>query len=98
MDIISLESCHSTWIFDVSRMRFCRILKNIEVSQRRVTTEWRPYAYLEIDPDRETFSVYLKADRSRVVRSSRHTADCVQCGSHPTAELSLDDIRHLIPT
>jgi hypothetical protein len=30
MDTVIVESCHSTWVFDLTRMRFCRILKGIE--------------------------------------------------------------------
>ena len=69
MKAVILESCHSTWIFDTDRMRFRRILNDIEV---------------------------LKADRSRLIRTWRHTADCVQCGDHRTGELSLEDIRNAV--
>ncbi|HWE68321.1 MAG TPA: hypothetical protein VG298_16895 [Acidimicrobiales bacterium] len=96
MEEIILESCHSTWVFNTHRMTFCRILKGIEVSHRPVSTEWRPYSYLEMDPEAETFSIYLNADRSRLIRSWRHTHDCAQCGGHETAELSLEDIRNAL--
>ena len=96
MDVMVIESCHSTWIFDTDRMRFCRILKDIRVSHRCVTTEWRPYADLEIDEQAETFSVYLKADRSRLIRSWRHTHDCTECAGNQTAELSVEDIREAL--
>ena len=92
MDIMALESCDSTWIFVVSRMRFCRIRKGIEPSQRRVSAEWHPYSYVEIEPLAETFSVYLTPDRSRVIRSWRHSDGCVQCGAGRTPEKSLEDI------
>ncbi|MGD0748927.1 MAG: hypothetical protein ABSB68_14060 [Acidimicrobiales bacterium] len=96
MDTVILESCHSTWVFDSARMRFCRILKGIEFAKRSVSTEWRPYWDLEINPGDETFTVYLNATRTRVIRSWRHTKDCVQCGGHETTELSLEDIRHAV--
>ena len=95
MDMLTLESCHSTWVFDTNRMRFCRILKETEASQRRTSTEWRPYWYLEVYPDSEVFCVYLNADRSRILRSWRHASHCAQCDSQQTTELSLDDIRRL---
>ena len=56
MNIITLDSCHSTWIFDTRQLRFCRILRGIAVGQRRISTEWRPYWELEIDPHAKTFT------------------------------------------
>ncbi len=90
------ESCHSTWIFDTGRMRFRRILNDIEVGRHAVSTAWRPYFELDADPASETFTVVLTADRSRQIRSWRHTADCVECGGHVTAELSLEDINRAV--
>src|ERR1019366_1549369 len=96
MKATTLESCHSTWIFDTDRMRFRRILNDIEVRHRSVSTAWRPYFELQADPTVETFTVILDADRRRLIRSWRHTADCVQCGGHVTGELSLEDIRNAV--
>jgi hypothetical protein len=91
-----LESCHSTWIFDTDRKRFRRVLKDIEVGHHAVSTQWRNYFELQVDPADETFTVILLADHSRMIRSWRHTQDCVQCGGHVTEELSLKDIRHAV--
>jgi hypothetical protein len=96
MDFIILESCHSTWIFDPARRQFCRILKGVEVAHRYVSTGWRPYWDLDVDPHAETFSIYLNESRTRVIRSWHHTHDCTQCGGHKTAELSLEDIHRLV--
>jgi hypothetical protein len=93
MELITLESCHSTWIFDTREMRFRRILKDIEVGHHWVSTEWRHFSALEIASQSESFTVFLNEDRSRMIRSWRHTHDCIQCGGHMTAELSLQDIR-----
>jgi hypothetical protein len=92
MQIITLESCHSTWIFDTRQLRFCRILRGIAVGQRRISTEWRPYWELEIDPHGRTFTVMLNEARSRLIRSTVHTSACRECGSTHTTELSLEDI------
>jgi hypothetical protein len=35
---LTIESCHSTWIFDTDRMRFRRILKGTEVGGQPVVT------------------------------------------------------------
>lgn len=76
--VVVLDSCYSTWIFDSSAMRFRRILKGIEFTHR-VTTAWRPYWGLDLDPDDDGFTVYLNAGHTRLIRSWRHTAGCAQC-------------------
>ncbi len=96
VDAIVLESCHSTWVFDTEHQRYCRILKGIEVADRPVSTEWRPYWSLHVEPHIESFTIYLNAAHTRQVRSWRHTRDCAQCGGHETAELSIDDIRDAV--
>jgi hypothetical protein len=88
-----IESCNSTWVFDVDRMRFRRILKGTEVGGEPVATGWRPYYQLEAPADSETFSVSLNLSGSRMIRSWRHAADCAQCGEHRTEEMSLERLR-----
>jgi hypothetical protein len=91
-DVVVLESCHSTWVFDPRQLVFCRILKGIGVEHRPVVTEWRPYWQVHLDPQGDGFTVYLNAARTRLLRSWRHTRNCDQCGGSGTAELSLEDI------
>jgi hypothetical protein len=86
------ESCNSTWVFDQEHMRFRRILKGIEVEQRAVLTEWRPYFGLEVADDSEAFTVLLNPEGTRLIRSWRHTSECAQCNGHVTDELALEDI------
>jgi hypothetical protein len=93
MDAVIVQSCHSTWVFDPDRMRFCRILKGIEVAHRLVSTDWRPYSHLKVDPGAETFCVYLDSSRTHLIRTWRHTQNCAQCGVHETTELSVEDIQ-----
>jgi|SRR5580692_2109932 hypothetical protein len=96
MTPLVFESCHSTWLFDLDEMRFRRILKGVTVGEQSVTTEWRPYFGLEPDPSTEAFTVLLNPEGSRMLRSWRHTHDCVQCGGHITSELSLDELRQAV--
>ena len=96
MSIIVVDSCHSTWIFEPRQLRFCRIVKGVEVGRRRVSTQWRPYRDLEIDERRGAFTVYLDEERTRLIRSSRHTEGCRACGGYDTMELSLKDIRRAV--
>jgi len=84
------ESCHSTWLFDTERMRFCRILKE---GTGRVATPWRAYHSLIAEPGSEVFTVVLNAEGTRMLRSWRHTEACSQCGGRATAELRLDEVR-----
>ena len=96
LDVLVLESCHSTWIFDPRRLEFCRILKGVEVASRSVVTEWRPYWQVQLDPEAEGFTVYLNATGTRLIRSWRHANDCKQCGASDTTELSLQDIHRVL--
>jgi len=96
MHIITLESCHSTWIFDPRQLRFCRILRGVAVAGRRISTEWRPYWELEIDPHERNFTVSLNEARTRFVRSSIHTSDCAVRGASLTTEFSLDEIQRAV--
>jgi hypothetical protein len=93
VDPLVLESCHSSWVFDTDGMRFCRILKGIEVEDHPVTTHWRPYYGLVLNEDSEEFTVLLNAEGTRLIRSWRHTDNCVQCNGQVTSEFSRDDIR-----
>src|ERR1700683_168058 len=88
-----LESCHSTWIFDTERLRFRRVLKGLALDGPSVTTAWRAYYGLEIDPISESFVVLLNPEGTRLLRSWRHVEQCPQCGGNQTAELSLDELR-----
>lgn len=88
-----LESCHSTWLFDTTRMRFRRILKGLNLDARNASTAWRQYFGLELDPYSESFVVMLNAEGTRLLRSWRHVQHCPQCGGEATAELSLDELR-----
>jgi hypothetical protein len=93
MEPLILESCHSTWVFDTQAMRFRRVLKGVEVAERFVVTAWRPYYGLDVDPDSESFWVWLNPEGTRLLSSWRHRRDCAQCGEQLTGQLSLDELR-----
>jgi hypothetical protein len=92
----TIESCHSTWIFDTDRMRFRRILKGPEVGGQPVTTGWRHFSRLEAPPYAETFTVFLNDAGTRMIRSWRHKSDCTQCGEQMTTAMSLESLRSAI--
>jgi len=89
---VVLESCHSTWVFDPERSRFRRILRGGDVEERQVATQWRAYYGLEFKDDSEAFTVLLNPAGTQLIQSWRHTQNCLQCGSHVTGQLSVDDI------
>jgi hypothetical protein len=93
MEYMTLDSCHSRWVFDTARLRFRRVPKGPGLDLLMAITEWRPYHELLLDPDSETFVVILNASGTRMLRSWRHTsAVCPQCGAAHTEELSVEAI------
>ena len=92
MELLVVESCHSTWVFDTDGKRFCRILRGIAMEDHPVTTHWRPYHGLVLSEDSDAFTVVLNAEETRLIRSWRHTDDCPQCNGRVTSELSRGDI------
>ncbi len=91
---LTIESCHSTWIFDESKMRFRRVLKGIDLDPRLASTGWRPYWGLEIDPLSDSFVVHLDPSGTRLLRSWRHIDNqtCPECGEEATTELSIEEL------
>ncbi len=94
-DFLVLDSCHSTWLFDVPEHRFRRVLKGLDVDPALAATDWRPYERLELSEGSEAFVVVLNASGTRRIRSWRHVDGCEQCEGERTVELSLEDLRKL---
>src|SRR5271167_4388118 len=95
MDYITLDSCHSRWVFDTEHRRFRRFLKGLGSEEHTASTEWRPYFGLHLDPHSDAFVVMLNDTDTRMLRSWRHMDGvCPQCGARGTEELSLDEIAH----
>ncbi|HXX89094.1 MAG TPA: hypothetical protein VEI83_02570 [Acidimicrobiales bacterium] len=89
---MTLDSCHSQWIFDPERRRFRRVPKGLGFGERQVMTEWRPYAQLHLDPGSGAFRVVLDEAGTRMLQSWRHTEGmCANCGMK-TEELAAEDI------
>jgi hypothetical protein len=95
MGSLTIDSCHSRWLFDTERRRFRRVPKGPGLDLLMAATEWRPYHELLIDPDSDSFVVVLNEAGTRMLRSWRHVeAVCPQCGAHRTEELSVRAIAH----
>ncbi len=94
-DFLVLDSCHSTWLFDIPAKRFRRILKGLDVDPAVAATDWRSYDRLELSEGSEAFVVLLNPAGTRRIRSWRHVDGCEQCEGEQTVELSLEEIRRL---
>jgi hypothetical protein len=93
MGYLTVDSCHSRWVFDTDRRRFRRIPKGPGLEFLMATTQWRHYHQLELDPDSDSFVVVLNDAGTRMLRSWRHMeAVCLQCGAARTEELAVEDI------
>ena len=78
-DQVVVESCTTTWAFDLTRSRFARLPRGLPLNS--VSAEWRPYAHMTLDLAAGTLEVLLDAAGTRVLRSDVHTdAGCSTCG------------------
>jgi hypothetical protein len=93
MDPLVIESCHSTWVIDLERSRYQRVLKGSAIGDRPAATSWKPCFGLEIDPNSESFVVLLNPEGTRLLRSWRHVDHCAQCGGEATSELTANELR-----
>ena len=81
MAYVTVDSCHSRWVFDTEQHRYRRALKGLGIGEHMATTEWRPYHGLDLDPDSESFVVVRNEAGTRMLRSWRHTGPLwPQCG------------------
>jgi len=93
MGLITVDSCHSRWVFDTDRRGYRRVPKGPGLTMRTVMAEWRPYHELHLDPCSDSFVVVLNQAGTRMLRSWRHRDGvCAQCGAARTEELSAHDI------
>jgi hypothetical protein len=93
VELITVDSCHSRWVFDVERSRYRRVPQGSGLQVRMSMAEWQPYYSLHLDPNSDSFVVVLNESGTRMLRSWRHTeVVCPQCDATRTGELSLEDI------
>jgi hypothetical protein len=90
--MVTLESCHSRWIFDIEHHRYRRVLRGPEFEKRMVATEWRSFHELNIDQDSDSFVVLLNQEGTRMLRSWRHREDeCPNCRTM-TSQIRADEV------
>ena len=96
MSYLTVDSCHSRWLFDTEGLRYRREPQGPGLTLRLATGEWHPYHELHLDPYSDSFVVVLNAAGTRMLRSWRHREGvCDQCGATATEELSADAIAHV---
>ena len=93
-NMLVIESCNSTWLFDQDKARFRRVPRGTPLDMPAPDAEWQRFYRLEVDPDTDAFLVSLNESGSRLLRSFRHRPPCQQCEPEPhgTVELSLEAI------
>ena len=79
--MITLDSCHSHWVFDPDRHRYRRVPQGPDLELRSAASEWRAFHELHVDEHSESFVVVLNAEGTRMLRSWRHgPGTCPSCG------------------
>jgi hypothetical protein len=73
--MLRIDSTHSTWLFDVPRMRFRRLPRDVDPGTPPPDRDWEPYFALETDAETGAFTVALNADRTRLLRAWRDGTD-----------------------
>jgi hypothetical protein len=92
-DVLVIESCHSTWLFDTEGKRFRRVLKGLDLDVDEASTGWRPYYRLDLDSRSDSFMVIVDPTGARALRAWRHVPGCPHCAGDVTAELPLADLQ-----
>jgi hypothetical protein len=76
-----LESCHSLWMFDVARLRFCRVPRGARLEHVLLEKDWTPYHQLEVDPATGGFAIALDEAATHLLRSWVHGDHCSHCSN-----------------
>jgi hypothetical protein len=87
-----LESCHSLWLFDPSRMRFRRLPRDADLDVPCSDGDWIGYHSFDMDLVMGTFVVGLNPEGTRLLRAWVHDEPCRHCAD-VTAEFSVSALR-----
>ncbi len=66
--MITLPTSNSWWIFDDARMKYRRIPRDMNPSAFVLNEDWENYCDLEIDADNSAFTLFLNAEKTRIMR------------------------------
>jgi hypothetical protein len=82
-ELVSVESCTTTWAFDTARNRFARLPRGMSLTG--TSAEWKPYASMVVDLTAGTVEVALDEAGTQLLRSEVHNGPCDSCGVVPSA-------------
>ncbi|TAN23532.1 MAG: hypothetical protein EPN30_07435 [Actinomycetota bacterium] len=102
-DLLFFESCHTSWCFDIGKLKFKRIPRP-QTRQASATdfaaAQWEEYFDLIFDSGSDEFTVVLNRSETKLLRSWRHSENCAHCfggaSSYETEEISLGQLRDLL--
>lgn len=101
-DFLYFESCNTSWCFDQAELRFRRIPRpkgRQANSTDFAVAPWEAYFELAFAEGSEEFTVVLNESESKLLRSWRHSDNCLHCfgdGSYSTEEISVTKLRNLL--
>lgn len=102
-DLLYFESCHTSWCFNTVKLRFKRIPRPLARQASAtdfVHAQWEPYFKLNVGDQSEEFTVVLNKSESRLLRSWRHSPNCIHCfggdSEYQTEEISLARLNDLL--
>ncbi len=102
-ELLSFESCHTSWCFDIVRLKFKRIPRpqsHHTSATDFAAAQWEDYFDLILSSDSDEFTVVLNSSESKLLRSWRHSDNCVHCfggaTAYETEEISLGQLRDLL--
>lgn len=90
-DVIVIESCNSTWVFDEARARFRRVPRGSKLDFPLSAADWETFHGLELLPATGAIVVRLNEAGTNLLRAYRHTDPCPHCAEDPdpTSQLTL---------
>lgn len=85
-----VDSCHSTWLIDAERRRFCRLPRGSKVERASLESRWEPYYEFEVSAHDVAYVLALNETRTRLLRFWEHTDPCPHCEGEATAEVEVE--------
>lgn len=102
-DVLYFESCNTSWCFDQENLRFKRIPRpqGRQASKSDfVAVPWEEYFEINFSDTTDEFTVVLNKMESRLLRSWRHSENCVHCfgkkDTYSTEEISVNQLKDLL--
>lgn len=66
--MIKIPTSNSWWIFDEIHQRYRRIPRDMNPDAFVLDGDWEKYSVLDIDTENSAFTVFLNAEKTRIMR------------------------------